>query len=59
MLTSGTAAIAANHRGHVKQFQDVKAYDDYYDIIVDIGEIGVQALLVVYLRDTYGDGPAD
>ena len=65
-LTSGAAAIAADHRGQVKQFPNVKAYDDYYDIIVDIGEIGVesfadraQALLIVYLRDTYGDGPAD
>ena len=65
-LTSGAAAIAADHRGPVKQFPNVKAYDDYYDIIVDIGDIGVesfadrvQALLIVYLRDTDGDGPAD
>ena len=66
MLTSGTAAIAADHRGHVKQFPDVQAYDDYYDIIVDIGEVGVesfadrvQQLLIDYLRETYGDAPAD
>ena len=66
MLTSGTAAIAADHRGHVKQFPDVQAYDDYYDIIVDIGEVGVesfadrvQELLIDYLRETYGDAPAD
>ena len=65
MLTSGTAAIAADHHGHVKQFPDVKAYDAYYDIIDEIGEVGaercadrVQALLIVYLRETYGDGPA-
>ena len=39
---------------------------DYYDIIVDIGEVGVerfanrvQELLVYYLRETYGDAPAD
>ena len=65
-LTSGTAAIAADHGGQRKQFPDGPAYDDYYDLVVDIGDIGVesfadrvQALLVVYLRETYGDGPAD
>ena len=62
MLTSGTASIAADNHSHVKYFPDVKAYDDYYDIIVDIGEVGVesfadrvQELLVDYLRATYGD----
>ena len=62
MLTAGTAAIAADHRGHVKQFPDVQAYDDYYDIIVGIGEVGVesfaarvQELLVEYIRDKYGE----
>ena len=66
MLTSGTAAIAADNHSHVKYFPSVKDYDDYYDIIVDIGEVGVesfadrvQELLVDYLRETYGDAPAD
>ena len=41
-------------------------YDDYYDLVVDIGEVGVpefatlvQELLVDYIRTKYGDGPAD
>ena len=60
------AVIAADHHSHVKQFPDIGAYDDYYDIIVDIGEVRVesfadrvQELLVDYLRETYGDKPAD
>jgi hypothetical protein len=35
------AGIAAANRSHVRQFPDVAAYDDYYDIVVDTGEIGV------------------
>ena len=41
MLTSGTAGIAADNYSHVKYFPNVRAYDDYYDIVVDIGEVGV------------------
>ncbi len=36
------SGIAAANRSHVKQFPDVAAYDDYYDIVVDTGEIGVE-----------------
>jgi hypothetical protein len=60
------AGIAAATRSHVKQFPDVAAYDDYYDIVVDTGEIGVeqfavrvQSLLVQYLRARYGDDTAN
>jgi hypothetical protein len=60
------AGIAAANRAHVKQFPDVAAYDDYYDIVVDTGEIGieqfavlVQSLLVQYLRARYGDDTAN
>ncbi len=56
------SGIAAANRSHVKQFPDAAAYDDYYDIVVDTGEIGVeqfaarvQFLLVQYLRARYGD----
>ncbi len=35
------SGIAAANRSHVKQFPDVPAYDVYYDIVVDTGEIGV------------------
>jgi hypothetical protein len=37
------SGIASANRSHVKQFPDVAAYDDYYDIVtvVDTGEIGV------------------
>ena len=41
MPTSGTAGIAADNHSHVKYFPNVQAYDDYYDIVVDIGEVGV------------------
>ena len=60
------AGIAADQHSHVKHFPSVPAYDDYYDLIVAIGEIGVesfatrvQELLVAYLRVTYGDDPAN
>ncbi len=35
------SGIAAVHRSHVKQLPDVAAYDNYYAIVVDTGEIGV------------------
>jgi hypothetical protein len=60
------AGIAAANCSHVKQFPDRPAYDDYYDIVVDTGEIGVeqfavrvQSLLVQYLRARYGDDTAN
>ena len=67
MLMSCLAAIAADNYSHVQYFGGRRdAYDDYYDIVVDIGEVAVpefatrvQELLVDYLRETYGDGPAD
>jgi hypothetical protein len=60
------SGIASANRSHVKQFPDVAAYDDYYDIVVDTGEIGVeqfaarvQSLLVQYLRARYGNDTAN
>jgi hypothetical protein len=54
------------NRSHVKQFPNVAAYDNYYDIVVDTGEIGVdqfatrvQRLLVEYLRAGCGDDTAN
>ncbi len=38
---SCASGIAAANRSHVKQFPDVAAYNDYNDIVVDRGEIGV------------------
>ena len=56
MLTAGTAGIAASNYSHVNQFPCRAAYDDYYDRVVDIGEVAipefatrVQELLVDYL----------
>ena len=50
----------------MKYFPGRKAYDDFYDILVGIGDIGVitfakraQDLLVDYLRETYNDECAD
>ena len=37
----GVAGIAAANHSHVKQFPNVTAYDEYYEILYDIGEIGV------------------
>ena len=67
MLMSCLAAIAADNFSHVQYFGGWRdAYDDNYDIVIDIGEVDipefatrVQELLVDYLRETYGDGPAD
>ncbi len=60
------SGIASANRSHVKQFPNVAAYDDYYDIVVDTGEIGVeqfaarvQSLLVQYLRARYGNDTAN
>jgi hypothetical protein len=39
----GTAGIAAEKYSHVKYFPNRAAYDDYYDIAVDIGEVGVES----------------
>ncbi len=63
---SCVSGIAPATRSHVKQFPDVTAYDDYYDIVVDTGEIGVdqfatrlQHLLVDHLRAHYSDDTAN
>ncbi len=63
---SGTAGIATENDSHVKYFPNRLAYDDYYNIAVDIGDVGVesfamrvQELLVDYLRDKYGDAVAN
>jgi hypothetical protein len=63
---AGTAGIAAEKYSHVKYFPNRAAYDDYYDIAVDIGEVGVdsfatriQEMLVEYLREKHGDSVAD
>ena len=61
------AGIAASNRSHVKQFACVADYVAYYDIAVEVGEIGVehfatreQTMLVAYLRARYGNhGLAD
>ena len=60
------SGIAASNYSHVRHFDSHAAYDDYYDLAVDIGDIGVeqfatrvQTMLVAYLRAQYGDGPAD
>jgi hypothetical protein len=60
------SGIASANCSHVKQFPDVAAYDYYYDIVVDTGEIGVdqfatrvQSLLVEYLRACYGNDTAN
>ena len=66
MLMAGTAGIAADNYSHVHQFPTRPAYDDYSDLVVDIGEVGdpefadrVQGLLVDYIRRKYGPKPAD
>ena len=54
--------IAASQYTHVKYFPNRAAYDDYYDIAVDIADIGVlsfagraQSMLVEYLATSYGE----
>ena len=56
---------AANY-SNLKYFQGRKAYDDFYNKLVGIGDIGVitfanraQALLVDYLPERYGETCAD
>jgi len=52
---------------HIAYFDgNRKAYDAFYDLQVDIGEIGVesfatmaQTMMVEYVREHYGDKPAD
>ncbi len=63
---SCVSGIAAANCSHVKQFPNVAAYDDYYDIVIDTGEIGVdqfatqvQRLLVEYLRASYSNDTAN
>ena len=57
------AGILTAKYSHVKNFPNRPAYDDYYDIMNDISEIGVhdlaQALLVDHLRAKYGYSCAD
>ena len=60
------AGIPASQYSHLKYFPSVDAYNDYYDIVVDICDIGVesfavraQTMLVDYLRTNYGDSVAD
>jgi hypothetical protein len=61
-LMAGTAGIAAKKYFYVKYFPKRPAYNDYYDIAVAIGEVGVesfatlvQEMLVDYLCTKYGD----
>ncbi len=42
------SGIAAAHRSHVKQFPYVDAYNDYYDIVVNTGEICVDQFASEY-----------
>ena len=59
MLMSCLAAIAADNYSHVQYFGGRRdAYDAFYDIVIDIGEVAipefatrVQELLVDYLRE--------
>ena len=53
---AGTAGIAAYNYSHVHNLPLRAAYDDYYDLVVDICEVGVpefatrvQELLVDYI----------
>ena len=62
LLPAPPAGIAAASYTHIKQFPSTDAYNDYYDIVVDICDIGVesfatraQEMLVEYLRTTFQD----
>ena len=65
ILISCLAAIAADHYSHLPYFGGRRdAYDDYYDSVVDIGEVTilefatrVQELLVDYIRENMGTLP--
>ncbi len=65
-LILSPAGIAASQCSHVKYFPNQDAYNEYYDFVVDIGDIGVegfatraQTMLVDHLREHYGDGIAN
>jgi hypothetical protein len=56
------AGIGAEKYSHVKYFPTRAAYDENYDIAVDICEVGVdslatriQEMLIDYLREKHGD----
>jgi hypothetical protein len=58
--------INAFARQTLSYYRSGAAYDDYYDLVVDISDIGVerfanrmQTLLVDYLRRHYGDAPTN
>jgi hypothetical protein len=60
------AGIAASQYSHVLRSPNLEAYNEYYDYVVDLCDIGVesfatlaQAMLVDHLRAEYGDGIAD
>jgi hypothetical protein len=61
------AGIPAASYKHIPYFDgNRKAYDAFYDLQVDIGEIGVesfatmaQTMMVEYVREHYGDKPAN
>ncbi len=60
------ASIAAPQYSHVSRFPNQRAYNEHYDFVVDISDIGVdgfatraQAMLVDHLRAEYGDEIAD
>ncbi len=61
-----SAGIAASQYSHGSRFPNQAAYNDFYNYVVDICDIGVesfvtraQAMLVDHLRMQYGDGIAD
>ncbi len=67
-VMAATAGTAAEKYSHVQYFLNRlgTAYDDYYNIAVDIGQVEiesfatqVQEMLVEYLRTKYGDKVAD
>ncbi len=54
-----TAGIAGKKYLHVKHFPNRPAYDDYYDIAVDISEVGVEPfarnclpVLIIFTQNT-------
>jgi hypothetical protein len=60
------AGIEASQYSHVSRFPNQAAYNEYYDYVVDICDIGVEgfatlakAMLVDHLRVEYGVGIAD
>ncbi len=60
-LILSPAGIAASQYLHVKYFPNQDAYNEYYDFVVDICDIGIesfatrpQTMLVDHLRKHYG-----